>query len=181
MKPKKPAPITLATHFYIKLVGVSPRQSKKAGPFKYHRGHDALIFEGREIPLSEFHDIVPAALNRYNGIYSLRLPEIVLLDLSNVSKSPPLQFPVSTHLPAPAVVFGDVSDEQGTAQDAETSGLARESEPEAEVSPEPEPEADPDAAAPDVSPSPPLPVSESPSPKKGGRPQKYGKGGQPVK
>jgi hypothetical protein len=136
------------THFIIRLVGISVAQVRKAGDFHYVEAHDCLCYEGREIPLAEFNELVPRVLERYRD-YLPRLPQIVLLD--RPAESAPVPAEISAPDAAPAV-SGDVSGEPPV-------------EPAAEA-PAPDPSA---AGAEDPAPAPPK--------SKGGRPRKYGQGG----
>jgi hypothetical protein len=137
------------THFLIKLVGISSYQSRKAGDFLYLEAHDALCYEGREIPIAEHNDLVPKVMERYRD-YLPRLPQVVLLARETTAPekapAPPSSEPAP---PAEPVVFMGFAD--GKASDAEDADAPGE-DPEAEAPP-------------------------SPKPNKGGRPQKYGKGG----
>jgi len=137
------------THFILRLVGISSVQVRKAGDFTYLEAHDCLCYQGREIPVAEFNDLVPKVMERYKD-YLPRLPQVVLLDRAPVATPRKAPTPPPPE-PAAAVVSGDVS--------AGEPPLAQESEA---------PAATPSAAgAEDTAPEKP----------KGGSPQKYAKGG----
>jgi len=128
------------THFIIKLVGMSLSSGiRKAGDFLFSEKHKALIYQGREIPLSEHNALVPAVMEKYNG-YRPRLPQVVLLDLSNepapVPKVRPAAIPSSEPVAEPLVSEG-VSQEESSGEETEAPGEAILAEPEAEVPTEP--------------------------------------------
>ena len=138
------------THFIIKLVGMSLSSGiRKAGDFIFSAKHKALIYQGREIPLSEHNDLVPLVLERYKD-YRPRLPQVVLLESATVptprneerrtkNEAPSEQSsPVAETAP---LVSQEVSQSEVSAADegAEATGEASPAEPVAEVAPEPKP------------------------------------------
>ena len=134
------------THFIIKLVGMSLSSGiRKAGDFLFSEHHKALIYQGREIPISEHNDLVPKVLEKYNG-YRPRLPQVVLLESATVptprneerktkNEAPSEQSPPAAET-AP-LVSQEVSQSEVSAavEEAEATGEASPAEPVAEVSP----------------------------------------------
>jgi hypothetical protein len=184
------------THFIIKLVGASITLAKRRGDFTFLAEHNALVYQGREIPIAEHNELVPKVMERYKD-YMPRLPQVILLAAPLVKPKAPKVEPVAEEPPTeptaplePEAGAGAFLAPEPSPEFVEpdpsgvSAGVFMTEEIQAPPTVTPDPETAPEVAdsvpAPDPEPQPAPPVEDpapAPPKKKGGRPPKYGPGG----